>query len=59
MADIGVQEKYRSMVKADCNFTINEPNREHPWEGTSHWSSKLIFMFLESVEEGEWENTQS
>ena len=29
------------------------------WGGTSHWSSELIFMFLESVEEGEWENTQS
>ena len=25
--------------------------------GTSLWSSELIFMFLESVEEGEWENT--
>ena len=24
-----------------------------------HWSSEFIVMFLESVKEGEWENTQS
>ena len=47
------------MAISPCIFKIIWPEKDQSWGGTSHWSSGLIFIFLESVEPGEWENTQS
>ena len=31
------------------------PKNDHSEVGTSNWSSELIFIFWESLEQGEWE----
>ena len=42
-----------------CIFASVKPQNGHSTGSTSHWPTELIFMFLESAEQGEWENTQS
>ena len=43
------------MAISPCIFNINWPKKDQSWGGTSHWSSGFISLFLESVEQGEWE----
>ena len=38
------------MVISPCIFNIIWPEKDQSWGGTSHWSSELIFIYLESVQ---------